>query len=508
MSKDRPSKTLTSNRQEGNKAGRDLVLSAIAATVACAVMYGTSGLLHTATFPDLFEDRLVLALPGPLFGFLIDNLQHAGKVLSEAFLDAGFVFALALLGTAFYRIARQRSALLASSLPVAGWLVINLLALESRPGPPTLTIASATSTSWFVVFFSYGISLWVGQGGWSESAADPGRRRALRLLVVASGSAAVGILTLREVFIWSKALAPDYAVSGLPPALTPVGDFYLVSKNLADPAIDASTWMLQILGECQNPGAFTLSQLTTLPSRTEFVTLECISNPVGGKLMSTGAFTGVALKDLVKLAIPTVQARSVNFRSRDGYTEALDMSIAMSRSDILVAYSLNGGPLPAEHGYPARVVVPGRYGMKSPKWLDQITLAAKPVAGFWEEQGWDPGEPVHTTARIDLPSFPAFVKVSDVALGGVAFAGTRGISAVEWSVDSGKSWRQANLESPLGPLTWQRWTATWSPDREGIYTLLARARDGTGQVQTSEAMGSYPRGANGYHSIIVVVEAS
>jgi hypothetical protein len=178
----------------------------------------------------------------------------------------------------------------------------------------------------------------------------------------------------------------------------------------------------------------------------------------------------------------------------------------MRSPEILVAYRLNGAALPDNHGFPARLLIPGHYGMKGPKWLDSIELAAAVEDGYWVQQGWDRNAVVRTTARFDVPTDGSLLRMNAPAsLAGVAFAGVRGVRTVEWTSDGGKTWSPADLEPPLSPLTWVRWRATWTPDRQGGFGLMVRARDGTGQVQTPDNMPSFPSGATGYHQITVDV---
>ena len=239
---------------------------------------------------------------------------------------------------------------------------------------------------------------------------------------------------------------------------------------------------------------------------TEVVTLECVSNIVGGDLMSTGRFSGLPLRDLLTMAGPQPGAGAVLFKARDGYTESLSLSTIMRSPEILVAYRLNGAHLPDAHGFPARVLFPGHYGMKGPKWLDSIELVPEVEDGYWEQQGWDREALVRTTARFDVPTDGSLLHASaSNLLAGVAFAGVRGVRAVEWTSDGGRTWLPAQLDPPLSPLTWVRWHATWTPESEGGFSLMVRARDGTGQLQTSEGAPSYPSGATGYHRVNVDV---
>jgi hypothetical protein len=196
------------------------------------------------------------------------------------------------------------------------------------------------------------------------------------------------------------------------------------------------------------------------------------------------------------------------FTSRDGYTESLPMSTIQAAPEILVVYELDGVPLRVEHGFPARILIPGHYGMKSPKWLDRIDLVNHESGGYWEQQGWDHNASIKTMSRFDAPRDGDIVKLGPVAVAGVAFAGNRGISKVEYSTNGGASWTAAEVAPPLSPLTWVLWTSTWTPGSEGSYQLKVRATDGSGSLQDSRGAASYPSGSSGYSSIQVSVAKS
>jgi DMSO/TMAO reductase YedYZ molybdopterin-dependent catalytic subunit len=306
---------------------------------------------------------------------------------------------------------------------------------------------------------------------------------------------------------WFQAIAspPEAGLRGPSPAVTPVNNFYVVSKNFADPRVDGQSWRLSIGGLVDKPQQLSLLDLRGLPSTTQYATLECISNDVGGDLMSTGQFTGVRMSDLIAMASPRSSGTWAAFRATDGYAESLPLSVIHDEPTILVAYELDGSALPSAHGYPARVLVPGRYGMKGPKWLTSIDIVDHESGGYWEQQGWDHNAVVRTTARFDVPRDSDIVHLGSVALSGVAFAGKRGVSKVEYSADGGGTWSEAMMTPPLSELTWTLWSATWSPVKEGSYHLVVRATDGTGAVQSSGIAPSYPSGASGYHSIRVDV---
>ena len=181
------------------------------------------------------------------------------------------------------------------------------------------------------------------------------------------------------------------------------------------------------------------------------------------------------------------------------------MSLIQAAPEILVAYELDGAPLPEAHGYPARMLIPGHYGMKGPKWLDSITVVDRESGGYWEQQGWDHNAVVKTMSRFDVPGEGDIAKLGPLLLAGVAFAGSRGISKVEYSTDAGKTWTEAPFQPPLSPLTWVLWQTEWTPAAEGAYALQVRATDKTGALQTSAGAASYASGATGYHAIRIAV---
>jgi DMSO/TMAO reductase YedYZ molybdopterin-dependent catalytic subunit len=289
--------------------------------------------------------------------------------------------------------------------------------------------------------------------------------------------------------------------------ITPNDRFYVVTKNIIDPNIDRGIWRLDVIGEVERAHTYRFEEFAALPSVTQLQTLECISNSVGGGLMSNAAWRGVPLRTLVESARPKPGAKQVVLHAADGYVHAVSLDKAMEPTT-LVAYEMNGVPLPERHGYPARILVPGTYGEVSVKWVDRIELVAEPVEGYYERQGWRPWF-VHTTSRFDRPTAGhSFSLARDpmIDLGGVAFAGDRGIARVEVSVDERRTWLEAGIDYQESPLSWSLWSYPWQPAGPGDYTLAVRATDGTGALQDSTRRGVAPSGATGLHMISVLVE--
>jgi DMSO/TMAO reductase YedYZ molybdopterin-dependent catalytic subunit len=486
----------------------------VAGLTVVATMYVAGLVTGLQALPDLLQQPILAIMPGPVFGFLIDNLQHAGKVIEEASLIAAMVVALgalgALAGSAAQRWRLSRPGLIAAAL---AWAVTVLVILPvTGQGLLGLQSGAPTPVIWALVFVAYWL-VWdiayrpedMARAQASETDLD--RRRIITVGPLVIGAVSLGAAGLFKVPGWVQIIVapPESGLSGPSPEITPVDHFYRVSKNFQDPVVSAAGWALRVGGLVNTPLKLSYSELRGLPATSEIVTLECISNDVGGNLMSTGKFTGIPLRDLLTMAGPKSGAGAVNFRATDGYTESLPLSVVMATSDIMVVHELDDAPLPDLHGFPARMLVPGRYGMKGPKWLVEIDVAAQEGGGFWEQQGWDSEAVVQTTSRFDTPRDGDVVHAGAVELAGVAFAGNTGVQAVEWSADGGRTWSPAAVKPPLSPLTWVLWSAAWAPAHEGVYTLAVRARDASGKLQSGEEAPSYAAGATGYQRIRVTV---
>jgi DMSO/TMAO reductase YedYZ molybdopterin-dependent catalytic subunit len=231
------------------------------------------------------------------------------------------------------------------------------------------------------------------------------------------------------------------------------------------------------------------------------VTLECISNGVGHDLMSTAIWKGTLLKTVLDAAGGVQPSgKYVIYTSVDGYQYSMPLADLLE-ARVLLAWQMNGEPLPQRHGFPLRVVTPGRYGEQSVKWLTRIELVDQPYnGGLYQSQGWS-SAPLETTSRINMPNGQA--KLGSVSVAGLAFAGIRSIQKVEVSADDGATWHAATLLPPLSDQSWVFWTWTWTPPGKGVYTLVVRATDGTGALQTETQRGTVPAGATGWHHVTV-----
>jgi len=280
--------------------------------------------------------------------------------------------------------------------------------------------------------------------------------------------------------------------------------FYRTDITLIPPSVNKVEWRLNVNGAVEKPSAYTYDQIKILPSVKEYVTLECISNPVGGPLIGTALWEGVSLSTILKEAGLRQEAKYVVFHGEDQYSVSIPLETAL-KERLILAYKMNGEEMNNIHGFPLRAVVPGIYGMMNAKWINRVEIVSEEYLGYWQTRGWSNTAVIETTSIIKTP--PAIFRISDATpIAGIAFAGDRGISNVEVSTDDGKTWSKAMLKDPLSNYTWIIWTTEWLPKDDGPKTITVRATDKTGKTQTSQIRGTYPEGATGYHAIDVIVE--
>jgi DMSO/TMAO reductase YedYZ molybdopterin-dependent catalytic subunit len=236
----------------------------------------------------------------------------------------------------------------------------------------------------------------------------------------------------------------EYKGADLQP-ITPNDRFYVVSKNNIDPHVKKDWWQLEITGQVERPRTYRFEDVIALPSVMQETTLQCISNSIGGGLMSNAIWKGVPLRTLLEAAGPKAGVTEVVCRSVDGYTDDLPLEKAMDPTTLLT-YEMNGVSLPRNHGYPARILAPGMVGEKSVKWVTRIELNNQDTKQFYEKQGWGPNFVLHTHSRIDVPDFKEPMPLGSlIVLKGVAFAGNRGVDRVEISFDDARTWQETEL---------------------------------------------------------------
>lgn len=280
--------------------------------------------------------------------------------------------------------------------------------------------------------------------------------------------------------------------------------FYIVDIDFSPPSLNADSYSLALTSKSKPLKTYNLADLASLPQTSEYSTFECVSNTVNGNLISNANWTGVKISDLLTDAGADLTGIEYGvFYSADGYTVGLPISKVV-QPDSILAYFMNGVALPVNHGYPVRAVIPGQYGMMSAKWLTHIDLLNTTYTGYWQSEGYTENATVNTLAFIRVPSDNQVVSLSKysntVIIGGFAFAGNRGISNVEVSVDGGNTWHVATLKSPLSPLSWTLWAIEFNNLSTGFYTVYARATDGTGALETASVAPPFPSGATGYAS--------
>ncbi len=280
--------------------------------------------------------------------------------------------------------------------------------------------------------------------------------------------------------------------------LTSNRDFYVTSYGRT-PTIDPSRWSLKIHGLVQRPLTLSYADITRMPSIRRVLTLECIGNPPDGNAIGNGEWTGVELRPLLDRTGIKPNVVYAALRAADGYYTGVPIDELM-RNENWLAYRMNGAPLPPEHGFPLRIFIPGKYGMKQPKWLTEIELVDRPFTGYWERRGWSDEAwrkvnsgffyPRHPSGILDLLSLDTTAKViAPVELVGWALAGPSGIRRVEVSTDGGATWRAARLLENGSPYVWTVWHYHFAPKSPGEYVVRVRASDGNGITQSGTYTG-------------------
>ena len=343
----------------------------------------------------------------------------------------------------------------------------------------------------------------LGVGAVAAAAAGAsGRKLATRT----SASTSRANLDLPRAAVPLPAARADIAsgVPGTVPFFTPNGDFYRIDTALAVPQVPVEGWKLRIGGMVDRPIELTFADLTSRRLVEADITLTCVSNEVGGKLMSTARWLGVRLDELLDEAGVDARADQVVGRSVDGYTCGFPTA-ALDGRDALVAIGMNAELLPVAHGFPARLIVPGLYGyVSATKWLSAIELTRfDRFEQYWVKRGWVDDAPIKVQSRIETPRSLSAVDHGSVAVAGSAWAQTRGIGRVELSIDSGP-WIEATLAAELNASTWRQWSYVWEAE-PGRHTISVRATEQNGAIQTADRSEPFPSGATGQHQIVVIV---
>lgn len=299
-------------------------------------------------------------------------------------------------------------------------------------------------------------------------------------------------------------------VEGMPPYLTPNDEFYRIDTALAVPRIDPADWSLRIHGLVDQELTLSFEELLAEPATEAHVTLTCVSNSVGGELAGNATWIGVPVRTLLERAGVQDGADMVLSRSHDGFTASTPLEALTDDRDSLLAVAMNGEPLPREHGFPVRMVVPGLYGyVSATKWLTELKVTRfADDRAYWSERGWSERGPIKIASRVDVPrAFATLTPDAEgaVVLGGTAWAQQRGIATVQVRIDDG-DWREAELGAEVSIDTWTQWSLRWEDPAPGDHTVIVRAVDGEGAQQTEEEASPAPDGASGWHSLQFTVE--
>lgn len=348
-------------------------------------------------------------------------------------------------------------------------------------------------------------------------------------LIAAGASAGLGVLAIiagraltagqratnavRRAFTLPVAASPAsmlssgtaFEVRGLSPLITPNREFYRIDTALQVPVVDPTEWKLEITGMVDQDISIDFDELAALPLEESYTTLACVSNYVGGDLIGNAKWLGYPIRELLKRAGPHTKADMVLSTSVDGFTASTPIEALTDDRNAILALGMNGEPLPFEHGYPVRMVVPGLYGyVSATKWVTRLEVTTfANHAAYWTERGWSERGPVKLSSRIDVPTDSGQTKAGEVTVAGVAWAQHTGIRAVQLRVDDGP-WNDAELADAISTDTWRQWRWVW-PARAGHHALTVRATDANGVVQTATVADVVPDGATGLHSIDVTV---
>ena len=528
-----------SSRRRRLAAGLLAAGPALAALVAGRLVTDRPGLI------EVISDGFSRFIPLDLFELMIATFGPLAKGLLTLGIAGGILVAGALVGDLALRAtARRRPAGAGALVALAALATVELLVLPlfgaGFLGDGLRSDAGAAQAPIVVAVLVYAAMLiglretWLVEpaaGALEPSApelpfarptpafGEVSRRRFVgRSLLVVGGTAFAGSMAalVSQVLQVARRGGGDDVADvppggfGPTPALTPVDDFYTVNKNLGPTFVDEASWALSIDGLVERPERLTLGKLRALPYQETYRTLECISTDIvrGDHLIGNQRWRGVRVSDLLDRAGSRPEASWILWEADDGFTESLPLAVAR-HPDTWIAYEMGGAPLTAEHGFPARVLIAGRFGMKQPKWLRRMQLADHDEAGYWEQRGWDRDAYERTMSRIDWPRIGATVEAGvPFTAYGIAFAGDRGISRVEVSPDGGATWLEADVEDatfpPLAELSWVRWRVELTIAEPGAAELVVRATDGDGITQTGERTSALPSGSTGWHRVEVV----
>ncbi len=511
---------MSANRRQRTRS-RAAGIGVLAMLAALAVGHLAAGLFAPAASPALaVGSRLIDLAPTSVKDWAVSTLGTADKpvlVTGVVLVTVGIGAVTAVLAT------RHRWLILVvpAVLAVVGALAASASGASSAVPSVVAGIVSGTVLAWLLPRPT--IAEAPGQPDGSPRAMP---RRALLIGAgVVGGSSAVAVVTGqwfadRARIVTDVRLPPaapplrplpaGLDVPGLSPWVTPASDFYRVDINLLVPGVDVASWRLDVDGLVDRPFSLSWAELTALPVVERDITLNCVSNDVGGPYIGGARWLGVRTRDLLERAGVRPEADQVLSRSVDGFTVSTPVQALLDDRDALVAIGLNGRPLPAEHGFPARLITPGLYGyVGATKWLTGMTLTTYAhQAAYWTARGWAERGPVKPSSRIEVPHHLSELPLSELPGGKLTVAGTAwaqqiGVARVQVRIDQG-AWQDATLGPDAGIDYWRQWRFTWAAT-PGRHTLESRLIDDHGAPQSEQVAPPFPDGASGLHRISVTI---
>ena len=515
-----------------------------------AILFAADMLLGLPFIPfDLF-DFVSRLLPGALLTFGIDmmvdmiisfnmgEVSAAAKTAEQLMGLGAFVASGIVIASVFYGLINRSGSAARSLLPGAllGLALGALMMLISTQVNLTATAAIPAQILWVLLSFGlWGVAAnWIyndlahsdaktkvdeSTGETIEVEALDRRQFIIRiggasalLTVVGAGLGALIANRPGEGKVAGEAtpatdalpnVADDFeSAPGTRPEYTPLDDHYRIDISSRPPVIDAGEWRLDVTGLVDNPVSLSLGDLYDKFERVDrFITLSCISNRIGGTLISTTKWSGFRASEFLDLVQPQDGAVALKISGADRFDEFVTLDVLRSDDRIMFAYEWDDQPLKQKHGFPLRIYIPDRYGMKQPKWIESIEFVDAWEEGYWVRRGWSVEAMVNTTSVVDTVAADGILKDGDgyiVPVGGIAYAGAKRISRVEISVNDGE-WQPAKLRMPLSELTWVIWRYDWR-FQEGEHRFAVRAFDGDGVMQSLENRPTRPDGATGVHS--------
>jgi DMSO/TMAO reductase YedYZ molybdopterin-dependent catalytic subunit len=521
---------------------KGIVAGGLATCALLGAAYALSQVEVVSFFPLDVAQAGIRLTPGVIATQGIEALGSGAKLLAEASALVLVLLVGAAAGGVALRLGLQRS--WSNILPLAAAAIALIAAAQTLAG----TLPDAIALGGTAVLIVGWAALLLGllrqitpTTAPMACPASPARRHWLRLtalvlVAVAAGGGVIGEWLRRsQEAALALAIARGDPVPGVPlptdtspafpvadpsfqpgqsmrPEATPLPALYIVSSELRSPNVDATVWRLTLGGLVNSPLSLSYADLRAMDRVEQPSTLTCISNEVGGGLTGTGVWSGVPLSALLDLAGVSGVASTIIVRSVTGYSDAIPLARALD-TRTLVAYGFGDQALAREHGFPARLIIPGLYGMKNVKWLSGIEVSDDDYQGYWEVRGWDPSADVRTQSTTDtgntsLENANSVHSDNDglVVLGGYAFAGIRGISAVELNIDD-TGWQSVQVKAPFSDITWRPWRYAWQA-APGEHIVTVRATDGAGAVQSAESLPPHPSGASGWHTLKLRVDGS